>query len=374
MGMTSALGRLASRSLHVLLVETPGAFELRAAVERSCRERGWPLAVSPTDADVVLICGRDGDALGEAVDAVWRQVPGPRARGEIRSPSEVEATLDRLAAVVTGWRPEQDPIADIGAGRANDAGNGHDDHHAPDDGTDDHTDDESDEEMDMSGPGGIPLASGAEDRDGLEMDQLHLRLGPVLPCWPAGLAVWCSLQGDVVTEIEVETAPVGQVSPHPSVAAAVRLDAAGQLLRLAGADDLATAAHRARDVLLADPTGPESELESESESANLTASLRRRVERAWILRWSLRGLGVVEQVDAADHGWSPIWVGDVWDRLLRLLEPMTEPFTPVQLDEVAAALPLLLPGRELATARLVVASLVAQQAAYADVQALGTGA
>src|SRR5699024_5964325 len=55
--------------------------------------------------------------------------------------------------------------------------------------------------MDMA-PGGIPLAQGGEDRDGLEMDVLHLALGPVLPFWPAGLVLRCSLQGDVVVDAE----------------------------------------------------------------------------------------------------------------------------------------------------------------------------
>src|SRR5699024_755889 len=55
--------------------------------------------------------------------------------------------------------------------------------------------------MDMA-PGGIPLAQGGDDRHGLEMDVLHLALGPVLPFWPAGLVLRCSLQGDVVVGAE----------------------------------------------------------------------------------------------------------------------------------------------------------------------------
>ncbi len=57
--------------------------------------------------------------------------------------------------------------------------------------------------MEMA-PAGISLAGGAEDRDGLEMDVLHLPLGPVLPHWPAGLVVRCVLHGDVVAEVEVD--------------------------------------------------------------------------------------------------------------------------------------------------------------------------
>ncbi|WP_143553999.1 hypothetical protein [Serinicoccus sp. CUA-874] len=36
------------------------------------------------------------------------------------------------------------------------------------------------------------------------MDVLKVRLGPVLPYWPAGLVLHCSLQGDVVTEARAE--------------------------------------------------------------------------------------------------------------------------------------------------------------------------
>ena len=52
-------------------------------------------------------------------------------------------------------------------------------------------------------PDGIPLAEGAEDRDGLEMDAIHLPLGPVLRHWPAGVVLRLTLHGDVVADAEV---------------------------------------------------------------------------------------------------------------------------------------------------------------------------
>lgn len=71
----------------------------------------------------------------------------------------------------------------------------------PDTGDMDHGDmDHGDMEM---APSGIPLAEGAQDRDGLEMDVLHLGLGPVLAHWPAGVRLRCVLSGDVVTEATV---------------------------------------------------------------------------------------------------------------------------------------------------------------------------
>ncbi len=62
--------------------------------------------------------------------------------------------------------------------------------------------------MDMPAPGGIPLATGSEnDRDGLEMDELSVSLGPVLPSWPAGLVLRCVLHGDLIADASVQTMP-----------------------------------------------------------------------------------------------------------------------------------------------------------------------
>src|SRR5699024_10599404 len=92
---------------------------------------------------------------------------------------------------------------------------GHEDHggHGGHEGHADHGGHEGHEghgDMDMA-PAGIPLAEGGEDRDGLEMDVLHLPLGPVLPFWPAGLVLHCSLQGDVVVDA---TASVIDATEH----------------------------------------------------------------------------------------------------------------------------------------------------------------
>ena len=51
-------------------------------------------------------------------------------------------------------------------------------------------------------PSGIPLAGGADDRDGLEMDQLVHTLGPALSLWPGGLVVRLTLAGDVIADVE----------------------------------------------------------------------------------------------------------------------------------------------------------------------------
>lgn len=52
-------------------------------------------------------------------------------------------------------------------------------------------------------PYGRPMAGRAPDRDGLELDQLPVRVGPFFAPFPAGLVLDIKLQGDVVQEVVV---------------------------------------------------------------------------------------------------------------------------------------------------------------------------
>lgn len=198
--------------------------------------------------------------------------------------------------------------------------------------------------MDMS-PGGIPLAAGGEDRDGLEMDVLHVRLGPVLPHWPAGLVLRCSLQGDVIVEARAELLDAPGREEHRGPGPARRLDSVASLLALAGWDDAAAEARRVRDTAL--DTG----------DAPGLARLRRRVRRSWTLRWSLRGLRPLAEVDLHHHGLPSGLAGDAHDRLLRLLDDPEDAGTTLSTDHVAH----LVSGLDLATARVVLAGLDVQQ-------------
>jgi hypothetical protein len=49
-------------------------------------------------------------------------------------------------------------------------------------------------------PYGRPMTGRAPDRDGLELDQLPVMIGPYLPPLPVGLVVQVKLQGDVIQE------------------------------------------------------------------------------------------------------------------------------------------------------------------------------
>ena len=226
MGLRTRIAQRAVRSAHVLVVELSGHWLTRVCVERAVRERGWHPALSPADADVLVVCGTPGAQVAPLVERVWEQMPGPRARSVVTAPSEAIAALDRAEETLLDLQIQR---ADA-HGRPIEPDLEHDDGHH--EGMD-HGD------MDMA-PGGIPLAEGGKDRDGLEMDVLHMSLGPILAQWPAGLVLECSLQGDVIVDAAARQLPSGPANERdcgamePATAAAVRLDNAGRLLALAG--------------------------------------------------------------------------------------------------------------------------------------------
>jgi hypothetical protein len=346
-GLSGRLAAYAVSGAHVLVVEVPGWWETRAAVERALTARGWRTALSPADADVIVVCGDPGEQLSAVVDRVWEQLPGPRARATALHTDEVGAALDETALAL---RDDQHQRRDAGDRAREPAGGA--DREDMDHGDMDHGD------MEMA-PGGIPLASGGEDRDGLEMDVLHVPLGPVLPHWPAGLVLRCSLQGDVVTEAQVEV--LGPAAPSPALSApaderraARRCDGAARLLAIAGWDDAAAAARRTRDVLL--------DGGDRDDAARQLDRLASRVTRSLTLRWMLRGLGCVDGAAVAARGLPESARGDVHDRLVAMLRQSRADLrgeATADEDRAAAtraALPTLVRGLDVAAARLIVAS------------------
>ncbi|WP_293003946.1 hypothetical protein [Mycobacterium sp.] len=215
--------------------------------------------------------------------------------------------------------------------------------------------------MDMA-PAGIALAEGGDDRDGLDMDVLHVRLGPVLRYWPAGLVVRCSLQGDVLTEAEawvVDTAS-GNRNPAPESrddAAARQCDHVVDLLALAGLPRAAAIARTARDALLAEPTV--------AHGRSLLDSLHDRLRGSRLLRWSLRDIASLTAEDCERLELPAALAGDCYDRLLTRVDLARQGlFNPLALNEFHASstravdvLPHLVSALDLATARLAIASL-----------------
>jgi hypothetical protein len=333
MDLRQRLVHLALRRPHALLVEVPGWWRTRVETERAMVHRGWRLASSPAAADVLLVCGSPGAGLSEVVDRVDDQLPGPRARAAMTAPEEVAAALDEAAARLADERAQRDDARDRARADQDDGG-----------------DDQDDGDTEMA-PEGIPLAGSGPDRDGLEMDVLHVPLGPVLEHWPAGLVLRCVLQGDVVVEADVEVLGEGVVAP-PSATAAVTCDGAARVLDLAGWGHAAAGVRRVRDLVL-DGHHDQARRDLDRVAA--------RVARSRVLRWSLRDVGRLDPSQARAYGLPDDAVGDVHDRLGAMLERARDGLggrsdSAGDRSAVVEALPSLVHGLELAAVRLVVAS------------------
>lgn len=263
MGLRVLLGSLAASGAHVLVAPAPGVFGHRVALERAVETAGMHLAETVADADVLAVVGDPGPRLMALIDHVWEQMSEPRTRVRVREGDDAAAILaearEELQATTTQCASAQ--------GRAPRAQG-----------------DVAQEDDEMS-PDGIALAEGAADRDGLEMDEIHLPLGPVLAHWPAGVVLRLTLHGDVVAAAEVDY--LGAAGPGPAqedgpTRAARLLDAAASVLLLAGLSGDAARARRLREDCL----------DTTPVDGRAIEALRRRIQRHRVLAWSLGGLAV----------------------------------------------------------------------------------
>jgi hypothetical protein len=401
--VTGLLLRTGASRPHVLVAAMPGGTAVRLAAEEQLRCRGWPAALTPAGADVLLVAGAPEADIATVVEETWAAVPAPRARAHVTSPGEVATALDaartELAAGAPRWLPAGDgavPPTGHGGGAERQSGShsahgmasSHDDMSGAS-----HGHDMGD--MDMGMPAGLPMAERGEDRDGLKLDRLHVSLGPVLPDWPAGLVVRLVLQGDVVQHAEAAAvglmegagsfwtepwrrAAAGEPVTTGAAArrrAAAHLDSLTRFLGVAGWDDAAAAACRLRDDML-----------DGRPVSSLGKTVRRhaaRVARSRVLAWLTSGAGMLPPGAAATAGiGGPAGraSGDVtaryrcWCRDLADLATMLDddsPLDPAVLEAprgrldgatapsmaLLAMLPRLLEGTEFALARLIVASL-----------------
>lgn len=362
MGLKHRLAALAVEATHVLIVQAPGAWRTRVAIEREVARRGWRLAVSAADADALVVAGMPGPQLSDRVESVWDQLPGPRSRAVVVAEhADPAAVCTALDAVLGELLDTDRQIRDARERGGFDPLNTHDAHA----GTAEQGDTDSDDGMDMGdggdmdmdmSPSGIPLAEGEGDRDGLEMDVLHVPLGPVLPFWPAGLVLRATLQGDVVVAADASVLDGQDRVPDrlgPNERAALGCDQVAGVLALAGWADGQAAAVRVRDALIAGPDA--------GSAARVLDGLERKVRRAWLVRWSLVGIGDLGRgEDLKDTPWTP--TGDVYDRLLDMIDLARADLIGTErqqapLTELLALVERLVLGLDLAAARLVVASL-----------------
>ncbi|TYD00037.1 hypothetical protein FQ377_00765 [Arthrobacter echini] len=358
MDLTSAVARLAARRPHVLVVEVPGWGPTRMTAERELRHRGWVQANSPAEADIMLTCGVAGREFSEIVDRVWDQLPGPRVRIGATDPDQVSGVLDESRRALldgTVQRVDAEARTAVAGDVPHDPDHGDAGHGDMDHGDMGHEGMDHDG-MDMPMPGGIGLAEGGTDRDGLDLDVLHVSLGPVLPHWPAGLVVRCSLQGDVVTGAAVEVLPAAGWGPDRArdgaglMRGTVRLrsaqycDQVAGLLALLDFERLSMRAIRLRDSVLDD--APIETVTAEVER------LGERLRRSRVLRWSVQDLpGVLEGLMALLDGVRTALLGEIAaDTAAPLRSPAAE-------AERLEQIPGLITGLDVAGARLVIASL-----------------
>ncbi|MEU8802152.1 hypothetical protein [Spirillospora sp. NPDC048819] len=240
----------------------------RLAAEAGMRARGWRPALSPAETGMMVVCGKPGAELADAIENVWRDMPEPRVR----------ASAD-LEGVAGGSRPAL-VLGDVG------------------------------------------MADRGDDRDGLRLDVLHVPLGPVLANWPAGLRVDLTLQGDVVQAAEVTAVDTADGAFwDEGRRAASRLDSVSRLLRVAGWDAAGERAAVLRDEALGGV--PDDVL------ASRFAPFARRVGRSRILRWMTRGDvehrldGWLREIGAALDG-KATRPREPWDESLAMLPSLLE--------------------------------------------------
>ncbi|MBE1575360.1 hypothetical protein ACFORH_33105 [Amycolatopsis roodepoortensis] len=354
--------------IRPLIVTTLGGTDVRLAAERAARMSGWRPALSPAEANLLVVAGPDDPVMAPFLDSIWKQIPAPKARIHLDEPAAVETGLasgaervrsadEQSEAEVTPDHGGHDQIESSTMAEHGHSQPEHEEHHSMHGTPTSHHEHTDRIAMshdhgghaghDMSGmemPGGIPMADRAPDRDELKLDQLTVPLGPGLPAWPTGLLVRAKLQGDVIQEAAVEILGDPPAGTEPYWASAKRqparrLDTCVRLLTVAGWEDAAITAARLRDDILM-----ENDVQSD------VTRWARRVRRSRTLRWLLTGLGVLDGPKWTDSSLA----GDAYDRLMRWTSSNPEEDDPAVILD---ALPRLLTGAEFATARLIVASL-----------------
>ncbi|MBW3646017.1 MAG: hypothetical protein KY441_11000, partial [Actinobacteria bacterium] len=226
-GLTSGLARLAGRA-PVPVFPVVGAGGRRAATAVRTLD-GIEVVTTPRAAVVLLVVGRVTRALLGPVLALHDQLPGPRAAVQWRvagddgdggdggdlagvlpalvvtPPGDGERLHRLMGELVSGTRPSSppalppvEPAAWRGVGPYGQGGTG------------------------MTGgvPYGRPIPGWADDRDGLKLDQLKVRLGPAFPPFPPGLVLDVEVQGDVLQTVSVGDNPFVSWSGDPPVSVA----------------------------------------------------------------------------------------------------------------------------------------------------------
>jgi len=201
-GLKETLGRLA-RSGPIPVFAVTAADAINAVRDLGLR-REVEIVATPRHASVLLVAGRFGEGPIAGLSQIHDQLPLPRLtvrwNGEVLAEipqarlvaGDVVELVDRLLAldaeILAGalasespLLPDVDAVEWRGVGPYGHGGSG----------------------MTGGTPFGRPLADRAPDRDGLELDQLPVSVGPWVGALPAGLELHVKLQGDLIQGVEV---------------------------------------------------------------------------------------------------------------------------------------------------------------------------
>lgn len=170
-------------------------------------------------------------------------------------------------------------------------------------------------------PYGRPLTGRAPDRDGLELDQLPLRVGPFFAPFPPGLVLDVKLQGDIVQEAVVPGnafagIPGGPSVPDPFATALTTPVPIAELERARARHHLRWLAHALRfhglDALSLRPLSFAAALrgalhaDSLRAAAGEVAALGRLLERSRALGWATAAVGVTAPEAVRGWGLGPV--------------------------------------------------------------------
>ena len=210
-------------------------------VEDLCLDPWIQWVASPRHADLLLVAGKVRAQDEQALKAVHDQIPLPRATlwwgsepfGKIASSVTVPLIDDALPHILKlradrsdgepDLLPDEPPSPWRGEGPNGQGGEGM-----------------------MGGvPYGRPMAMTHDDvRDGLQLDEMTVQIGPYLRSWPCGLVLEMALQGDVVQHARIVRPPYGPTQGTRENVSS-RLRSAARLLELLELDGLAERCRRA---------------------------------------------------------------------------------------------------------------------------------
>lgn len=245
---------LATARVHVLVVAMPGHALLRIRAESAARRRGWPLVDEPEQADLLVVCGAPTRLSGDAAERAWARVRAPRALRRIRVQGDIEPAFDSAARVL------------------------------------------GDRDLQRAERAARPAPQEVAEPDGV------LRLGPLGRGWPGGLLVTARIERGRIAaarlRLEVVPAESDELEDDDREAA-LMLDRAASVLRLAGLRSGALEAERLLDGVL--------RRDARTRLLRRARRLRRRTARSATLPLALRPAARDGLLDALLRAERALW-------------------------------------------------------------------